>query len=135
MAVAGCLRDPPPPTDPELAEALGLPASTPVHRVVLTGQRESTRVLPREVRIRDGDLVQFVALDRRVYAIRFELGSMSPEAREFLVGTRQEGSPPLASEGARFVLSFREAPAGRYPFTVEGYGDGVPGAVVVEAPD
>jgi plastocyanin len=133
--LSGCLREPPPPTDPELAEALGLPASTPVHRVVLTGQGESTRVLPREIRVRAGDLVQFVALDRRVYAVRFELGAMSPEMQEFLRSTQQEGSPPLATEGARFVLSLQQAPAGRYPFTVEGYGEGVPGAVVVDPPD
>jgi len=134
LGATGCLREPPPPTDPELAEALGLPPGTPVHRVTLSGRGEDTRILPTLVRVRPGDLVQFVTVDRRVYAIRFELDAMAPESLDFLRVTGQEGSPPLATEGARFVVSLEGAPEGSYPFRVEGYGTGVEGTILVESP-
>ena len=50
------------------------------------------------------------------------------EQRDFLERTGQLASPPLLQQDARFVLSFREAPAGRYPFHLRGNrasGDGV----------
>jgi plastocyanin len=134
LGAAGCLREPPPPTDPELAEALGLPAGTPIHRVTLSGRGEDTRVLPTLLRVRPGDLVQFVTVDRRVYAVRFDLDALAPEPLGFLRATGQEGSPPLATEGARFVVSLEGAPEGAYPFRVEGYGLGVDGMILVESP-
>ena len=134
LGAAGCLRDPPPPTDPELAEALGLPSGTPIHRVTLSGRGEDTRILPSLVRVRPGDLVQFVTVDRRVYAVRFDLDALTPESQDFLRTTGQEGSPPLATEGARFVVSLEGAPEGSYPFRVEGYGAGVEGTILVESP-
>lgn len=132
MAAAGCLREPPPPTDPELAEALGMPSGTPIHRVTLSGRSEHTRVLPTFLRVRAGDLVQFVAADRRVYAVRFDLDALAPESLDFLRFTGQEGSPPLSAEGARFVVSLEGAPEGPYPFKVEGYGSAVEGTILVE---
>lgn len=132
ITAAGCLREPPPPTDPELAEALGLPSGTPIHRVTLSGRGEQTRVLPTFLRVRVGDLVQFVAADRRVYAVRFDLDALAPETLDFLRSTGQEGSPPLSVEGARFVVSLEGAPEGSYPFRVEGYGPGVEGTIMVE---
>jgi hypothetical protein len=134
LGAAACLREPPPPTDPELAEALGLPSSTPIHRVTLSGRGEDTRVLPTLLRVRPGDLVQFVTVDRRVYAVRFDLDALAPEPLDFLRATGQEGSPPLAAEGARFVVSLEGAPEGSYPFRVEGYGPAVEGIILVAFP-
>jgi hypothetical protein len=130
--LAGCLGEGPPPTDPELAEALGLPPATPVHRVTLSGRGDTTRVLPSLVRVAPGALVQFVTADRRVYSVRFDLDALPPEAREFLRESRQEASPPLVQEGARFVVSLEGAPPGRYPFRVEGYGPTVEGWILVD---
>jgi hypothetical protein len=133
LGLHGCLREAPPPTDPELAEALGLPLGTPIHRVTLSSRGEGARVLPTAVRVQPGALVQFVAADRRVYAVRFRLDALAPEALEFIRTTGQEGSPPLGREGARFVVSLLGAPDGRYPFQVEGYGPTVEGEIVVDS--
>lgn len=129
----GCLREAPPPTDPELAEALGLPPGTPIHRVTLSSRGEGARVLPTAVRVQPGALVQFVAADRRVYAVRFRMDALAPDAHEFIRTTGQEGSPPLGQEGARFVVSLVGAPDGRYPFQVDGYGPTVDGEIVVDS--
>lgn len=129
LLLAGCLRAPAPPTDPELAAELGLPASTPIHRVHLAGTGAVTRVLPSESRLDRGDWIQMVVEDHRVYSVRFLVDEMAAERADFLRGTGQTASPPLATQGSRFVVSFVDAPPGRYPFVVDGFGDPVHGAV------
>lgn len=127
----GCDAEPGPRTDPELTEALGVPPGTPVHRIDLSGQEGRIRVLPTAVDANPGDLVQFVVADTRVYSVAFLLEEMSSGQRAFLRGSLQEASPPLVEQGARFVLSFADAPPGEYPFVVEGYGTPVRGRIRV----
>jgi plastocyanin len=134
-AAPGCAGDLPPRTDPELAEALGISPLTPVHRIDLSGREGRSRALPAAVDVGPGDVVQFVVADSRVYVVRFALESLSPRQRTFLRERRQEASPPLVEPGARFVLSFADAPPGDYPYLVEGYGTPVRGRIrVLEAP-
>jgi len=72
-------------------------------------------------------------MDWRVHEVRFQLDSLSTEARAFLVATDQVDSPPLVDLHARFVVSFADAPPGRYPFAVVGNGAAGSGVVVVQA--
>jgi len=130
--MVGCLREEPPPTDPELARQLGLSESTPIHRVVLASREGRLRVLPGFRSIRPGDWVQFVAADRQVYAVRFRLDEMDAAQRAYLSSSAQEASPPLTTEGARFVIGFEGAPQGLYSYWVDGYGATVEGAIRVE---
>ena len=123
----------PPPSDPELREELGIPDETAIHRIDLSdrGDGTGTRILPRSTEIRAGDIVQFVTLDHRVHHVRFEGAVLDEAALEFLRATRQESPPPLVEQGARLVLTFKDAPVGTYPFVVDGNGLPVAGEIRV----
>jgi len=130
---AGCERAPVVPSDPELREELGIPDDVRIHRVDLSGRADETRVIPRSVSIRPGDVLQFVVLDRRVHLVRFDPETLPDELWRFLVETSQDRPPPLVERGARLVLSFEGAPEGVYAFRVEGNGPPVEGDITVEA--
>lgn len=134
LGVAGCAPAPPPPSDPDLRVELGIPDNVAIHRVALVGQGDRTRVLPRELMIRSGDVVQFVSLDHRVYVVRFDETDPSAPTSTFLVDTEQDSPPPLVEEGARLVLTFGGAPTGTYAYRVEGNGGPVPGSIRVAEP-
>lgn len=123
-----------PPSDPDLREALGLDDQVRIHRIDLSGRGAESRVLPATLEIQEGEVVQFVTLDRRIHHIRFVTDSLSPAAARFLEQTGQSSSPPLVRRGSRFVLSFEGAPAGLFPYVVEGYGDPVVGRIRVRPP-
>ena len=90
---------------------------------------------PDSLEVYPSDLVQFVSTDWMVHEVVFPSDSLGPAQRDFLERTGQLASPPLLQQDARFVLSFRDAPAGRYPFRLQGNrasGDGVVIVVVDE---
>lgn len=122
---------PSPPSDPELRLELGLPDEIPIHRIDVGDSGGETRVLPRVTEIRPGHVVQFVTLDHRVHLIRFDPAELDPVLLAFLRETNQDSPPPLVAEGSRLVLSFDDAPAGSYPFLVDGDGTPVTGEIRV----
>ena len=132
IMVSGCE-----PTNPELIpdeylqSELGLTPDDRVHSVSISGGTME-RADPGEVRVRVGDFVQFVSADWRVHEVMFELDSLRPVAHRFLEGTGQVSSPPLLQQGSRFVLSFSDAPPGRYPFAIAGNTAAGHGVVIVE---
>lgn len=131
----GCRRDVPPPEnrpDTLLRTELGLTDKDEVHRVTLTGG--ASEVLdPVETTLPPGAWVEFVTADGRIHEVTFEVDSLGTEALAFMQRTDQMSSPPLVNLGQRFVVSFRDAPEGRYPFRVEGNGGPARGVVVVKA--
>ncbi len=134
LAVTGC--EPPP--DPELLPddrlraELGLTDRDRVHTVsVRAGVGE--RADPDFLEVLVGDLVQFVSADWMVHEVHFELDSVSAGARAFLERTMQTASPPLLQQDARFVLTFADAPEGRYPYRLEGNREEGRGVIVVVA--
>jgi len=132
VLVAACGRSVPPANRPDdvLRAQLGLTDKDEVHRVTLTGG--STEVLdPVQTKIPVGAWVEFVTGDGRVHQVSFEADSLEAGARAFLERTDQMASPPLVNQGQRFVVSFREAPEGRYPFRAEGNGGPTHGVVIV----
>jgi plastocyanin len=133
-AVAGaCRREPPPPEFPPdsvLRTELGLTDADEVHRVTIRGGDREV-LDPVEVRIPAGAWVEFVTADWRMHQIRFVADSLDAAHRAFLEGTDQMDSPPLVDRDARFVVSFAEAPEGRYPFVAEGNEAPTLGVVVV----
>ncbi|TVP43926.1 MAG: hypothetical protein EA350_12680 [Gemmatimonadales bacterium] len=134
LVLSACSTEFPPPSDPELAEALGLPPRTPIYRFDLADRQGTVGLFPAQWEIADGGVVQFVTRDPRVYSVHFERGAMSADAWQFLEASGQESSPPLTSEGARFVLSFEDAPPGVYPFRVEGQSQTARGEIRVRGP-
>ena len=126
---------PVPPSDPELRQELGIPDEIPIHRIDVGDSGGGTRVLPRVTEIQPDHVVQFVTLDHRVHLIRFDPSELAPIPMAFLRETNQDSPPPLVAEGSRLVLSFEGAPAGSYPFTVDGDGTPVAGEIrVVDRP-
>ena len=99
--------------------------------VQLSGGRDVEHVVPPHLDISTGEWVQFVTLDRRVHLVSFVPDSLSPEALEYLADTGQLEGPPLLQQGSRFLVDFREAPAGRYVFSSVSHGDPVFGSVTV----
>lgn len=116
--------------DSLLRTELGLSDGDRVHSIEVTGGAREV-LEPPEVHVPPGAWVQFVTTDWRVHAVRFVTDSLGPEGLAFLERTGQMGSPPLVDRDARFVVSFDEAPEGRYPFVAEGSGAPAYGVVVV----
>lgn len=129
----GCRGEPPRPgfpPDSVLRTELGLTDADEVHRVAIAGG-ERERLDPDEVVVPPGAWVEFVSTDWRVHQLRFERDSLDAARLAFLVDSDQADSPPLVDRDARFVVSFADAPEGRYPYVVEGNGASVRGVVVV----
>ncbi len=124
-----------PPSDESLRADLGIPGDVPIQRIDLRYGRGETRILPRRSEILSGGIVQFVALDHRIHLIRFDEGALDPSALGFLRDSGQDRPAPLLVEGSRLVLTFDGAPAGTYPFWVEGSGGHAPGEIWVRDPD
>lgn len=129
-----CQPESPPPSDPEVREALGLDDETTIHQILLSGRGDRTRILPGHLEIRKGDVVQFRAMDGRVHLVRFPAGELAPELLAFLEASGQADPPPLVERNARLVLTFEDAPVGDYRFVVEGHGAPTAGTIRVADP-
>jgi plastocyanin len=121
------------PPDRRLQSQLGLDPRDRVHEVVVSANVTGVPE-PRETVVLAGDYLQFVTADSWVHELIFESDSLTAEALAFMTDLDQMASPPLVSRGSRFVVSFVGAPAGRYPFRVEGSHPAAHGAIVVETP-
>jgi len=122
------------PPDPhaELRERLGLAPDHPIHTITLGGRGGDEHAAPSRVELRPGDVVEFLVVDGRVHTVRFPEDSLTEALASFLRRTDQLESPPLVERGSRFVLTFENAPRGRYPFVSEGTGGSARGVLLVE---
>ncbi|MEX2466117.1 MAG: hypothetical protein WD995_04360 [Gemmatimonadota bacterium] len=134
LAVAACQ-----PGDSELSpdrrlqSELGLDLRDRVHEVLLSAG-PARAAEPEETLVRPGDYLQFVTTDSWIHELIFEADSLAPGALAFMEELDQLASPPMVSRGSRFVVSFVEAPEGRYPYRVEGNRAPVRGVIVVATP-
>lgn len=117
--------------DPELAAMSGLDGDEVVRTIALGGRRAEETVQPLELVIAPGEIVEFVTVDRRIHTLVFPVDSLEPGLWRFLETTGQDASPPLVGQGSRFVVTFKNAPAGRYPFVSRGYGEEAGGIIIV----
>lgn len=92
---------------------------------------KAAELLPAVTSVRTGDVLRFIASDGGAHAIAFDGESMSADARAFLEETGQMRSPPFVATGATWVVSFKGAPPGKYPYHCPTHG--VPGTVTVTA--
>ena len=135
LLAAGCGPDESDlPPDGRLQRELGLQPTDRVHEVVLHGGMPGS-IDPVEAVVAPGDYLQFVTADSWIHEITFDADSLDAPAVTFMEGLDQMASPPLVSRGSRFVVSFVDAPPGRYPYVVLGNGAPKRGAVVVEDPE
>jgi hypothetical protein len=116
-----------------LRDSLGLTSRDWVHTITLTERAGQSNIAPATVELRVGDWVDMRSGDGFVRVIRFEIDSLNAEARAWVRAQGIEASPPLLARGARWVVSFSEAPTGRYAFRVEGPTEPGRGALVVGA--
>lgn len=112
-------------------DTIRLEPGTAVVDVLLRSDRENP-LEPDTVRIRPGDVVRYVAADARPHAVAFDHGRLAPEAAAFLQRTGQLRGPPLIHPGASWVVSFRGAPPGVYPFI--DLSQSAQGVIIVAAP-
>jgi plastocyanin len=134
LAVVGCQApDPELIPDERLQAELGLTERDRVHTIELrTGIGEVAE--PDSLALPSGDFVQFVSTDWLVHEVRFELDSLGADARRFMEVSGQQASPPLLQRDARFVLTFEDAPPGRYPYRLAGNRAAGRGVIVVPPP-
>jgi plastocyanin len=132
LLVAACRSEPDLTLQPDsvLQATFGLTPEDRVYRVAVTGG-EIERAEPAALSIEAGAYVEFVSTDWMVHEILFDTASLTPAQRTFLDETDQVHSPPLIDRGSRYVLSFVDAPPGRYAFRLEGNGRAAQGAIVV----
>jgi plastocyanin len=132
LGLAACHPSPEAPRDPEVAAFLGVPETTPIYRFDVVVRDGRSVLFPRTHEVEAGGWVQFVSVGHRVHSVHFRKEAFeNPEGWRFLESTYQTASPPLTEDGARFVISFEGAPAGAYPFRIEGQGLPVDGVIRV----
>lgn len=102
-----------------------------LHEVELTGVVPESGVTPPVVEARPGDAVVFEAQDALTHSVAFAADSLQPAQLEFLQSTAQLRSPPLLTEGARWIISLEGAPSGAYPFVCALHGGR--GRIIVSA--
>jgi plastocyanin len=133
--VSACRRsDPDLQPEAVLKDSLGLSDRDRVHRIQLSSPDNVETPAPDSVAILPGDYVEFLTTDGKVHAVSFVLDSLPSGGADFMKGAAQEASPPLVSAESRFLVTFTDAPAGRYPFVVAGNGTEGRGAIVVGRP-
>lgn len=132
VLVSACrVPDSEPGPDDVLRRQLGLGDGDRVRTVRISGgpaERAEPALLDS---VTVGTWVQFVTDDWFVHEVAFERDSLGTDARAFLERTDQLASPPLLHQDARFVVSFADAPEGRYPYLLEGNGSPGRGVIVV----
>ena len=118
--------------DPILWDSVpGLEAGDRVHVVALRFESSGEILDPDSLAIDAGDWVDFRARDGSPRSVTFFPDSGGSPNRAFLDSAGLRASPPLTAEGSHWVLSFRGAPSGAYPFVVRGPGNEVRGVVHV----
>ena len=99
-----------------------LPAGASRHDILLEGVGAQTEVKPATVQARPGDAVAFTAADAVTHSVAFRSDRLDSAQVAFLETAGQMRSPPLLSEGASWVVTLVDAPAGDYPFTCTLHG-------------
>jgi plastocyanin len=111
-------------------DTMKLPDSVHVATVRMDRSKRA-EITPAQVTVRTGDLVRFIASDAGAHAIAFDGETLEQGAREFLDRTGQMRSPPFVESGSTWVVSFKDAPPGKYSYRCPTHG--VQGEVTVTA--
>lgn len=115
----------------ELRARLDLERDREIHRIALGGRGSDEHVAPARISLGRRAIVEFVTVDGRIHTVTFPEDSLAMDAALFLRRTSQLRSPPLVDRGSRFVLTFEDAPPGRYPFRSDGPGGEAWGLILV----
>ncbi len=117
VALAACAEPPPPPPTPltlDLGEErVTLAPGAMIHDIAIAAAPGASEYVPRQARVRPGDVVRFVASDAGPHALRFD-APPSAEAAAFLDESGQWRGLPLVGRASAWLVSFDEAPPDRY---------------------
>jgi plastocyanin len=119
---------------PRVLELAGDTVKLPDSVHVATVRIDRTKLAelePATSTVRTGDLLRFMAQDAGAHAIAFDGSALSADARAFMERTGQLRSPPFMAEGSTWVVSFKDAPPGTYPYRCPTHG--AQGAITVTA--
>jgi plastocyanin len=140
VSLSACERDdmraPDPDRDDSVAEIIeritGPGAGDAVHFVRLVQRGDRYAFDPSELTIPRGDVVRFLLVGGKPESIVFDAGEATPEAAAFIRENALDLGVLLTEPGQAFDASFRDAPAGRYPFrSLPRTMEGMRGVVVV----
>lgn len=123
LAVTACSNGEVPRDVVELESGqIQLPSGARRHDVHLKGVGAQGEMTPAAIDASPGDAVAFIADDGVTHSISF-LGERLDAAQiAFLDTTGQRRGPPLLREGATWIVSLADAPAGAYPFACALHG-------------
>jgi plastocyanin len=101
---------------------------------VLSGPTEY-RFEPSRVALPEGGTVRFVLAAATPETIVFDTAGLAPAARDFLLSQGLTHGPLLVRAGQTYDASFRDAPAGAYPFrSLLHHAQGMSGVVRIGEP-
>jgi plastocyanin len=96
-------------------DTIQLAPGVEVHDVQVRNSTDSD-FAPASVDARSGDVVRFTTTDSRTHLIEFDEASLPGNALSLFQSKTQLRSPPLLVQGATWVVSLENAPAGTYTF-------------------
>jgi plastocyanin len=102
-------------------DTIQLAPGVDIHDVQIRNSAEAEFV-PASIAARSGDVVRFTTTDSRTHLIEFDEISLPGNARSLFEGKTQVRSPPLLVQGAAWVVSLEDAPAGTYTFLCSTHG-------------
>ncbi|HSM06556.1 MAG TPA: hypothetical protein VK858_18175 [Longimicrobiales bacterium] len=136
LASAACEEPEPegPPLDPLLRDSLPDAEGIGLRIVEIGFGSRGEELVPDSLEIRVGDRVDFRTLDGSPRVARFRVMGLDEDQYRFLTDGSGLMSPPLVAAGSHWIVHFERAPAGRYPFEVEGPLGTVEGVLWVGPP-
>jgi plastocyanin len=69
-----------------------------------------------------GDVIRFIDTDSRTHVIEFDEATLPGSALQLFKKKTQLRSPPLVVQGATWIISLADAPAGTYTFHCSAHG-------------
>jgi plastocyanin len=87
-----------------------------VHLVRLLQSGDRYGFDPDELRVTSGDVLRFVMVGSQPESVVFDPNAATPEAAVFIRSQALNRGVLLTEPGQVYDVSFRDAPAGRYPF-------------------
>ena len=103
------------------SDTIQLAPGVEIHDVQIRNSAEAEFV-PASIAARSGDVVRFTTTDSRTHLIEFDQASLPGNARSQFEAKTQLRSPPLVVQGAAWVVSLEDSPAGTYPFICSTHG-------------
>ena len=120
VGIAGCDPVPPELRPPEiLRDSLGLGEDDAVFEVGLAVVDGAETASPLSIDLSRPGWLSFRSDDRRTRRVVLDTAGLGPDQRGWM-DTRHVASPPLLHPEARWVIDFRDAPAGSWSFRIIG---------------